>query len=96
VTQRWLFAPVAGLTVLAGYLGLQLGQPLSETDVINFHAADWVNTGPAGASLADCLAVPVDTPDVWIAVTCTHDNGTVRQVLVAPTGQVLPAIKGQI
>jgi len=96
VNRLWLFAPVAGLTVLAGYLGLQLGQPVTETEVINFHAQQWVETGPAGASVLDCVATPVDAPDVWMAVTCTHDDGTLRRVLVAPSGQPLPAVGGQI
>lgn len=90
MNRVWLFAPVAGLTVLAGYLGLQLGQPVTETDVINFHAQQWVDTGPAGASLRDCVATPVDSADVWMAVTCTHENGTIRRVLVAPGGKALP------
>lgn len=83
-----IFLPFAALVALSGYVGWQMGQPLSETDVLDFYAADWVETGPEGASTADCFGVPGDTPEVWIIVTCTLGDDT-RRTHVAPNGRAV-------
>lgn len=81
-----LFLPFAAFVALSGYVGWQMGQPLSETDVLDFYAADWVKTGPEGAAATDCFGVPGESPDVWIVVTCTRGDA-VRQIDVAPNGR---------
>lgn len=68
--KRLLFLPFAGVVVLAGYLGWQTGQPLSETDVLNHYAGKWVIEGPDGAATTDCYGVPGEIPGVWMIVIC--------------------------
>lgn len=68
---RWLlWAPLGILVVAGGIWGLRLGflaMTLTETDVINRYAAQYVRTTP-GADLTDCVAVPGDA--AWLAVLC--------------------------
>ena len=92
VDRRFLFLPFAAFVALSGYVGWQMGQPLSETDVLDFYAAEWVDTGPEGASASDCFGVPGDTAEVWIVVTCTRDD-TIQQTEVAPNGHRITAPK---
>lgn len=86
MNRRLLFLPFAAFVALSGYVGWQMGQPLSETDVLDFYAADWVKTGPAEAATSDCFGVPGETDDIWIIVTCTRGD-TTRQTHVAPNGR---------
>lgn len=83
--RRLIFLPFAAFVALSGYVGWQMGQPLSETDVLDFYAADWVETGPEDAATTDCFGVPGETLDIWIVVTCTRGED-VRRTDVAPNG----------
>lgn len=86
--QRWLFAPVAALVVFAGYLGLRMGQPLTETDLITHFARSYVETQGNGAALTDCLAMPSAHPDVRLIVVCSHPNGEIFTYPSGPRGQL--------
>lgn len=43
---------------------------MTETDVIEHYAAEYVADGPEGAKLTDCVAVPGEVEPVWIVVHC--------------------------
>ncbi|MEL6640668.1 MAG: hypothetical protein AAFP98_05040 [Pseudomonadota bacterium] len=90
VSRLWLFAPFVGLLLFAGYLGLRLGQPLSETDIITQFAAHYVTQTGQGAAMTDCLAVPSNLEDVRLVVTCTHPDGTVYEFPSGPRGELRP------
>lgn len=90
MTARWLFAPFAALTVAAGYLGLQLGQPVTETEIITRYAAAYVDEQGRGAQLSDCLATPNQRADVRLVVRCTHPEGTVYSYYAGPRGELRP------
>lgn len=73
-----LLTILAGST-LAGAIGYTLGQrsaALSESDVINHFAAEYVRT--TGGDLTDCLAVPGAHPEIWISVICGTGAGQHR------------------
>ena len=74
MTRRVLFLPFAALVVLAGVLGWQMGQPVSETAIIERYAAQYVRVFGDGAAVTDCLAVPGEG-DVRLTVVCTHPGG---------------------
>ncbi len=40
--RAYFFLPLAGLVVLSGYLGLQVGQVPGETEIINRYAATYL------------------------------------------------------
>lgn len=88
MTRRWLFAPVAALAVFAGYLGLHLGQPLSETDIITHFARVYVDAQGNGAAMTDCLATPSPRDDVRLVVVCTHPTGEIFTYPSGPRGQL--------
>jgi len=74
---RWvLFAPFAGLVILAGVLGYRLGQagPPSETAVINHWADVYVAQAGGAAVPTDCVARPDPRPAVWMVMTCARDG----------------------
>jgi hypothetical protein len=87
MTRRWLFAPVAALTVVAGYLGLQLGQPVTETEIITRYATLYVAEQGDGAQVTDCLAIPSLRREVRLVVRCTHPNGTIHSYYTGPRGE---------
>lgn len=91
--SRWIFAPLAGLIVLAGYFGLRLGQPVSETDIITHYAQIYVADVGDGAALTDCLATTSPREDVRLIVICTHPEGAVFEYPAGPRGQ-LRAVAG--
>ena len=88
MTRLWLFSPVAAMVGGAGYIGFQMGQPISETDVINHQATAWVKTGPNGAALTDCVARSTAQDNLWMVITCTHENGETRHVPIGQRGDV--------
>ncbi len=88
--QWWLFTPFIALIALAGYLGLRLGQPLSETDIITHFAAHYVAQNGAGAAMTDCFGAPSERPDVRLVVVCTHADGTVFEFPSGPRGELRP------
>lgn len=79
----WIFAPVGALVVLAGYLGLQMGQPVSDSEIISHFAAIYVAKTGNGAAMSDCYAVPAVQEHIRLIVTCTHPDGS---VFVYPSG----------
>ena len=80
---RWLlFAPFVCLVAIFAINGAKLGiqqANLTETDVINFYANQYLSDHQSlvgdGAALTDCLAVPGTKPRVWIEVRCTPPVG---------------------
>lgn len=72
---RWLFfAPLAALVMAVAALGLRQGYvraTLTETDVINRYAAQYLQEAGPGAALTDCLARPGQRAGVWLVVICT-------------------------
>ena len=83
----WLFAPFAALLLLAGYLGLQMGQPVSDTEIITHFAAHYVTQTGNGAAVSDCFATPSQQEDIRLIVTCTHPDGTVHEYPSGPQGE---------
>lgn len=90
MSRWWLFAPFCGLVILAGYLGWQFGQPVTETDIINRFAARYVGEAGAGAAVTDCLAQPSPRADVRLVVICTHPDGAVFRFPSGPRGALVP------
>lgn len=88
MTRRWIIAPIAALAVVAGYLGLRLGQPVTETQIITSFATAYVEEQGAGAAMSDCLAVPDMRTDVRLVVRCAHPNGTVFSYYAGPRGEL--------
>ena len=90
----WLL-PVAALTVAAGYLGWRLGQPVTETAIIDRFAARYLSEAPAGAARTDCLA-RAGQGEVRLTVICTHPGGAIFVYPAGPRGQLpdLPRAPG--
>ncbi|SEQ27860.1 hypothetical protein SAMN05428995_103441 [Loktanella sp. DSM 29012] len=86
--NRLLFLPVAALTVTVGYVGFQLGQPVTETDIITRYAARYVSEAPAGAAMTDCLATP-GVGDVRLTVICAHPGGDSFVYPAGPRGGLI-------
>lgn len=63
-----LFAPFGLLVILAGYFGWQMGKPMSETEIINFYAAQFVEE--TGGAVTECSAAPSDVENARMAITC--------------------------
>lgn len=79
VVPRWLwFLPLAMATVLGGLWAFRLGwvaATITETDVINAFAQQYLETEGPPAKPTDCVARPGATPGVWIIVTCQSARG---------------------
>ena len=88
MTRRLFFLPVALLTVFAGYLGWRLGQPVSETQIINRYAQWYVQIAPEGAQVSDCAARSGEGP-VRMIVTCVHADGTPYSWVLDGDGEIL-------
>lgn len=88
-TPRWLFLPFAAMVALAGVLGFRMGQPLSETDIINHFAAVYLAQAGNGAAPTDCLAIANPDPAIRLVVVCTHPGGAVYQYPVGPRGRLI-------
>lgn len=77
---RWLWwAPFALLTLAGAIYVFRLGliaATITETDVINRYAQDYVEGAGAGAAFEDCHARPAeDEPGIWIVVVCVGSEG---------------------
>ncbi|MEL6571493.1 MAG: hypothetical protein AAFQ64_07540 [Pseudomonadota bacterium] len=90
LARWWLFAPFAVLLALTAYLGLRLGQPITETDIITHFAAHYVTQSGSGAAMTDCFGAPSNRPDVRLVVVCTSDDGTVFEFPSGPRGELRP------
>ena len=67
-----MWAPIVALVIGAGLWGARLGYvavTITETDVINRYAAQYIAAQPDGA-LSDCVAYPSAAPAVWLVVAC--------------------------
>lgn len=89
-SRWWLFAPFALLIVLAGFLGLQRGQPIAESDIITQFAAHYVTQTGDGAAMTDCVGIPSPLEDVRLVVTCTHPDGAVYEFPSGARGELRP------
>lgn len=87
MTRRWIIAPIAALAVVAGYVGLRLGQPVSETDIITRYAQIYVLENGEAARMTDCVATPSQHPNVRLVVRCTHPDGTTHSYFAGPRGE---------
>ncbi|MEJ6397916.1 hypothetical protein [Yoonia sp. 208BN28-4] len=88
---RWIIGAVLLLAMPAAYLGLRLGQPVSETEAITFFATQYTNT--TGRPASDCSAIPSQRDDVWIEVICIGPDLTGYNYLVGARGQQVAVIE---
>jgi hypothetical protein len=91
MTRRWIFAPIAALAVVAGYSGLRLGQPVTETAIITKFATLYVAEQGEGAQITDCTATPDLRDDIRLVVRCTHPHGTTYSYYSGARGERLAA-----
>jgi len=82
-----LFLPFAALGALAGYVGWQMGKPVSETEIINHFAADYV--AATGGAETDCIATPSDVPAARMEITCTGPDGAGLRYVAGPRGGLI-------
>ena len=92
--RAYFFLPLAGLVVFAGYLGLQVGQVPSETEIINRYAVAYLESAPSGARATDCAATPHPAPEVRMVINCVHPMGLTNTYFVGPRGEALPEPQG--
>lgn len=89
---RWLWwGPLVVLTFVAGLFVFREGwirANLSETDVINHFAAQYVAQTGGNAQMTDCMAEPGQQTGVWIVVQCQSDSGA-AQFLVDRFGRLV-------
>ncbi len=85
--RRWaLFGPLAALVVLTGYLGLRLGQPLGDTEIIERAAARYLAEAGSGAERTDCAATA--HPEARLIVVCHHEDGRSFSYVMGDRGEV--------
>ena len=87
MNRQALFLPLAALVVLTGYLGLRLGQPPSETEIIARYAARYVAEAGPGAQVTDCAAAP--HPQARMVVVCHHSDGASYRYVVGARGGLI-------
>lgn len=87
---RWIMTAVLVLAVPAAYVGLRLGQPVTETEAIVFYATQY--TQATGRPASDCSAIPSRRDDVWIEVICIGPDLTGMNYLVGDRGQQIGVI----
>ncbi|WP_298842171.1 hypothetical protein [uncultured Roseobacter sp.] len=91
---RWLwFAPLACLAVAFAGWGFRMGwiaATITETDVIETFAAEYLSTAGAGAQRTDCLARPGSGDGVWITVICARPDGPAYRYSADRFGRRLP------
>ncbi len=92
--NRWvIMMPVAGLAGLAAILGFRMGQPMTETEIINRYAAEYVETFGGEAMLTDCIAT-AGKGTVRLIVQCTHADGRRAVFPAGNRGELLPLTEG--
>ncbi len=79
-----MFLPLLGLIAVAAILGWRFGQPVTESEIINRYAAEYVHKIGAGARLEDCYGKPAAARAVRLVVVCRHPSGVVHSY---PTGR---------
>ncbi|WP_386681196.1 hypothetical protein [Loktanella sp. R86503] len=85
---RWrLFAPLAVLVALTGYLGLRLGQPLDDTAIIEQAAARYLAEAGPDAQRTDCAATA--HPDARMIVVCHGADGRAFSYVMGHRGEVV-------
>lgn len=97
---RWLlWTPVMALTVATALIGVRAGlhvATLSESDVINKAAQDYVNSGQ-GRHAHDCYAVPSPEYRFWLTVRCRSQDGVSEIYHASRDGRlrlgVVPALR---
>jgi hypothetical protein len=71
---RWFwFVPVALLTLAGALYAFRLGwiaATITETDVINTYAREYLRTAGPEARATDCVARPAAQRGVWLVVSC--------------------------
>ena len=82
-----IFAPLVVLIVLTGYLGLRLGQPLTDAQIIEHAAARYVADVGDGASRTDCAAT--SHPQARIIVVCHAADGRTYAYVMGDRGEIL-------
>ena len=73
--MRRFLLPLVALCVFSGAFGLWMGlrfEEPSETDIINGHAARYVNE--TGGALSDCYAVPGTQAGIRLVVICAPEG----------------------
>lgn len=72
---KGMILPVAAILAIAGALGLWLGvasAPLTESEIIERHAADYV--AETGGDRTDCYAIPSGVEGVRMIVICEAEG----------------------
>jgi hypothetical protein len=88
MTRRWIITPIAAMAVVAGYLGLKLGQPVTESQIIMSVAQTYVDDQGGDAQISDCLALPDLRTNIRRVVRCTHPNGITYSYYAGQRGDV--------
>ena len=83
----WLIAPFVALLLLAAYMGLRMGETVSDTEIVTHFAAHYVTQTGNGAAVTDCVARPSAQEDVRLIVVCTHPDGSVLEYPSGPKGE---------
>ena len=89
MNRMLLFMPLAALIALTGYLGLRLGQPLGDTEIIERAAARYVAEAGDGAVRTDCAATA--HPQARMIVVCHHADGRSFSYVMGDRGEVFEA-----
>ena len=89
-----LFLPIGAVCAAVAYLGSGLGQPVSETQIINHFAKSYVENIGDGAELSDCFAKPSPYPGVRLVVVCQHPSGTRHSYPAGPRGELTSPFGG--
>ncbi|OAN75880.1 hypothetical protein A8B78_15700 [Jannaschia sp. EhC01] len=90
--MRQIALPLALILTLAGVVGLYLGvasAPLSESEIIERHAADYV--AQTGGARTDCYAVPAGVEGVRMIVICEAEGSEAWFVAVDERGEPVDA-----
>lgn len=73
MTRLIWFSPLILLTTLLAVYGFRLGwiaAHITETDVIEAQAAQYLEDAGTGAQVTDCVAYPAQQKGIWIIVRC--------------------------
>ena len=81
---RWMWiAPIGLLLLFTAFHGYKLGlerSAVTETVVIEFYAEQYLKDHrrilESEGALTDCIAIPAETPGVWIEVRCSPQDGS--------------------